>query len=183
MKIIDKKTIYEGKFLRFVVNTYIDKSGTKRDWESFERINCKGIAVIVPITYDNKILLIKQFRPPVNGYVIEFPAGLNDKGETLEDAARRELLEETGYYAKEMIFLTDGPMSSGSSGEILTAYLALGLEYKGIQGGDETEDLEIIEIPVSEIYTRLSELKVSGIYVDLKIYGLVEIAKKYLSII
>jgi 8-oxo-dGTP pyrophosphatase MutT (NUDIX family) len=182
MKIIGKKTICEGKFLRFVLTTYIDSSGVQRDWESFERVNCEGIVVIVPLTDENQILLTKQFRPPVHGYVIEFPAGLNDKGDTLEDAARRELLEETGYNAKELIFLSDGPMSSGASGEILTAYLARGLDYKGIHGRDETEDIEIIKVPISELDTRLSELRSEGIYIDLKIYGLIELAKKFLSI-
>ena len=80
------------------------------------------------MTDDKEVLLIRQFRPPVNGYVIEFPAGLNDKGDTLEEAAKRELLEETGYSAREMIFLTEGPMSSGASGEILTVFLAKGLD-------------------------------------------------------
>lgn len=182
MKIIEKKTIFEGKFLRFVINTYIDASGVQRKWESFERVNCAGIVVIVPITDDKQFLLTKQFRPPINGYVIEFPAGLNDKGGLLEDAARRELLEETGYAAKELIFLTEGPMSSGASGEILTAYLARGLEYRGIQGRDEAEDIEIIKVHISELDKRLSELRAEGFYVDLKIYGLVELAKRFLSI-
>ena len=55
----------------------------------------------MPLTDDAEFLLIRQFRPPVNNYVIEFPAGLNDKGDTLKEAAERELLEETGYTARE----------------------------------------------------------------------------------
>ena len=180
VRIIEKKTLWEGKFLRSVIITYIDSSGSVRAWESFERVNSKGVVAIVPVTDDKEVLLIRQFRPPMNGYVIEFPAGLNDKGDTLEEAARRELIEETGYSAEKMIFLTEGPMSSGASSEILTVFLAKGLDFKGIGQRDETEDLEVIKIPISEIYQTLDVLRSEGNFVDLKIYGLMEIAKKHL---
>jgi ADP-ribose pyrophosphatase len=188
VRILEKKTLWEGMFLRSVVATYIDPTGSVREWESFERVNCKGIVAIVPVTDNKEVLLIRQFRPPVNGYVIEFPAGLNDKGDTLEEAARRELLEETGYYAKEMIFITEGPLSSGASGEILTVFLAKGLamnpmnqvQGQGIGKRDETENIEVIKIPISELYQTLNALRSEGNYVDLKIPGLMELAKKYL---
>jgi ADP-ribose pyrophosphatase len=181
VKIIEKKIVWEGKFIRGVLIKYIDSSGTIREWESFERVNCKGIVAVVPVTDNEEVLLIRQFRPAVNGYVIEFPAGLNDKGDTLEEAARRELLEETGYTAKKMVFLTEGPLSSGASGEILTAYLANGLEFKGVGKRDETEDIEILKVPIKKVESRLSALRSEGNYIDLKIFGLIELAKKHLS--
>ena len=177
---IGKKVISEGKFIRFVRTAYTDSSGEPREWEYFERVNCNGIVAIVPVTDNNNALLIRQFRPPVNGYVVEFPAGLNDKGETLEAAARRELLEETGYSAKEMIFLTEGPMSSGASGEILSVFFARGLKFEGIGERDETEDIEILKIPMEGLDNMLSVLRSQGDYVDLKIYGLIELAKKHM---
>ncbi|MBM4140620.1 MAG: NUDIX hydrolase [Nitrospira sp.] len=179
-KIIGKKTVLEGKFLRCVLTTYIDSSGAVREWESFERVNCKGIVAIVAVTDNKEILLIRQFRPPVNGYVIEFPAGLNDRGDTFEEAAKRELLEETGYSAGELIFLTKGPMSSGASGEILTVFLAKGIEFKGIGERDETEDIEVLKVPINGLDHRLSVLQSEGNYVDLKVLGLIELAKKHL---
>jgi 8-oxo-dGTP pyrophosphatase MutT (NUDIX family) len=118
----------------------------------------------------------------VNGYVIEFPAGLNEKEGTLEEAARRELLEETGYYAKDMIYLTEGPLSSGASGEVLTAFLAKGLEFRGLGGHDETEDIEVLKIPINELFNKLSFLKSEGNLIDLKIYGLLELAEKHLTL-
>ncbi|MEW6002562.1 MAG: NUDIX hydrolase [Nitrospirota bacterium] len=180
IKILGKRTVWEGKFLRCLLTTYIDSQGVSREWESFERVNCKGIVAIVPVTDDKKVLLIRQFRPPVCGYVIEFPAGLNDREDTLEEAARRELLEETGYSAREMIYLTEGPLSSGASGEILTVFLAKGLEFKGIGKRDETEDIEVLKIPIADLYHELSALRSGGNYIDLKIFGLIELAKKHL---
>jgi 8-oxo-dGTP pyrophosphatase MutT (NUDIX family) len=181
VKLIERKTVWEGRFLRCIITTYIDSSGAVRKWESFERVNCKGIVVIVAVTDDKEVLLIRQFRPPVNGYVIEFPAGLNDRGDTLEEAAERELLEETGYCAGEMIFLAEGPMSSGASGEILTAFLAKGLEFKGIGKRDETEDIDVLKVPIDEIGSKLDAFRLEGNYIDLKIFGLMELAKKYLK--
>jgi ADP-ribose pyrophosphatase len=179
-EITGRKTICEGSFLRFVAATYVDSSGVARDWEYCERVNCRGIVATVPVTDDREVLLIRQFRPPVNRYVVEFPAGLNDKGETLEEAARRELIEETGYSAEEMIFLSEGPLSSGASAEVLTAYLAKGLNFVGIGERDETEDIEILRVPIDEIRAKLSSLEMQGDYVDLKLLGLLELAKNRL---
>jgi ADP-ribose pyrophosphatase len=180
--IVRKKTVLQGSFLKFIATEYHDASGILREWESFERVNCEGIVVIVPATDEKKLLLIRQFRPPVNSYVIEFPAGLVDAGESFIEAARRELREETGYSATELIFLTRGPMSSGSSGEILTAYLARGLEYEGITDRDEAEHIEMLDIPLVDLVPVLSLLQEQGNLIDLKIYGLTELAKKHLSV-
>jgi len=180
VEIIKKNAVCEGKFLRFITITYNDSSGTTREWEAFERSNCTGIVAIVPVTDAGELLLIRQFRPPVNGYVVEFPAGLNDKGGTLEEAARRELLEETGYEARSLTFLTEGPLSSGASGEILTVYLARGLEFRGIGEKDETEDIEVLRIPIETLFEELCLLRSQGNYIDLKILGLVDIAKNSL---
>ncbi len=175
--VMKKESLYEGKFLRFALATYVDSRGMKRQWEFVERMNCNGIVAIVPVTENREVLLIRQFRPPVNRHVIEFPAGLNDKGDTAIEAAQRELLEETGYSAGEMIFLSEGPLSSGASGEILSVYLARGLQFKGASERDETEDIEVIKIPIESLPDRLADLRSRGDLVDLKILGLLELAK------
>lgn len=177
-EVIEKETVWEGGFLRGVGITYRDSLGILRGWESVERRNCDGIVAVVPLTDEGEAIFIRQFRPPVNNHVIEFPAGLNDRGESTENAARRELLEETGYEAKEMVFLTKGPLSSGSSGEILTVYLARGLIFRGIGQRDETEDIEVLKVPVDDVYERLSLLEAEGNFIDLKVFGLLEMAKR-----
>jgi ADP-ribose pyrophosphatase len=179
-EVTGKETAWEGRYLRCVKLTYEGPGGVQRRWEAMERVNCHGIVVIVPITEEGEAVLIRQFRPPVNSYVVEFPAGLNDRGEEIEEAAARELLEETGYRAREMFLLTKGPLSSGSSSEILTAFLAKGLNYAGVGQRDETEDIEVLKIPLDVLYDRLALIGNEGDLVDLKIYGLIELAKRRL---
>ncbi len=177
-EVIGKEVVWEGRFLRCLRLTYRDSKGMVLQWETVERVNCDGVVAVVPVTDNSEVILIRQFRPPVNKYVIEFPAGLNDRGEELKDAASRELLEETGYSAGEMIFLARGPLSSGSSAEVMTVFLAKGLEFSGTEQSDETEEIEVIKIPIDNIYDALTRLAEEGNYIDLKIPGLIEMARR-----
>jgi ADP-ribose pyrophosphatase len=109
------KILYEGKYMRLV---------SQSTWEYAERINCAGVVFIIAVTEDEKIVLCEQHRVPVNNDVIEIPAGLvrdtaASQEESFEDAAKRELLEETGYEAQEVVLLFDGPAAVGSSSAIV----------------------------------------------------------------
>ena len=186
MTVLHRKILWKGKFLRSVLITYnirCNSSNTveARDWEAFERVNCDGVIGIVPFTDNGEVILIRQFRPPINGFVIELPAGLVDAGEDFEQAVRRELIEETGYEAGDVQFLTEGPMSSGASAEILSVYIATGLKYVGVGQRDETEDIEVIPVQLEKVTARLQELRQSGDHIDLKVYGLIEMAKNFLQ--
>ena len=177
-ELLERYVLWEGKFLRGVKIAYRDAEGSVREWETTERVNCSGVVAVVPITDSGELVLIRQYRPAVGNVVVEFPAGLNDKGERLEQAARRELLEETGYEPRRLTLLAHGPLSSGSSSELLTVYLAEGLEYRGIGERDETEDIEVLKAPLVHLYEYLSAREREGNYIDLKIYGFVELAKR-----
>lgn len=181
-----KTTLWEGKFLRAVLIKYNVRCNSSnhieaRDWEAFERTNCDGVIGIVPFTDNDEVILIRQFRPPVNGFVIELPAGLVDPGEDFEQAVRRELIEETGYEARDVRFLTEGPMSSGASSEILSVYVATGLRHVGIGKRDETEDIEVIPVQLDNVAAKLEELRRDGDYIDLKVYGMIEMARNFLK--
>ena len=181
MEIIDKIVRWEGKFMRAVEIRYRDARGDVRTWEAVERVGIGGIVVMVAVAPDGSVLLEKQFRPPLGRDVIELPAGLVDPGETMEAAALRELIEETGWSAREIKFLAEGPISSGASAEVLRSYLCTGLEHVGKQGGDDNEIIEVIQVPLRTVRDYLTGEQRSGTLVDLKVYGLVELARRALA--
>ncbi len=185
MTVIAKKVEWEGKFLRSVLITYSQPGGAGEaervhQWEAVERVGCDCIVGLVPLTEDGAVLLIRQFRPPLNCSVVELPAGLCEPGEHPEEAAQRELTEETGYSAGKLHFLAEGPLSSGISSEMLTVYLATDLTYGGIGARDETEDIEVLKVPLAAISEELERLRCSGNCIDLKIYGLIELAEAFM---
>lgn len=123
--------LHKGKHLELI---------REDNWEFVRRTTCNGIVVIVPMTSTGKVIFVEQFRRPVEAQVIQWPAGLVNDGasqdlETMEAAARRELLEETGYEAEQFSFLVRGPVSSGLSSEIITFYQALDVVKKGPGAG------------------------------------------------
>jgi hypothetical protein len=104
----ETSTLYEGKHLRLV------RCG---HWEYAERTNANGAVMILAVTDDDKVILIEQYRLPLNKPVIELPAGLagdiaGQESEAMATAAHRELLEETGYEARELVHLLTGPPSA-----------------------------------------------------------------------
>ncbi len=181
MEIIDKIVRWKGKFMSAVEIHYRDSHGIVRTWEAVERVGIGGIVVMVAITPSGSVLLEKQFRPPLGRHVIELPAGLVDPGETMEQAAARELVEETGWSPAGLRFLAEGPISTGASTEILRAYLCTGLTHVGKSGGDDNEIIEVIDVPLDSLLDYLTGAQRDGILVDLKVFVLVELAKRALA--
>lgn len=181
-----KRVIWEGSYIRGVILTYCDRWGQPRQWEAVERVGRSGIVVIVPVTSGGDVLLVRQFRPAVDRTVIEFPAGLSERGETFAEAARRELVEETGYDSTDFRFLAEGPLSSGLSAEILTAFLARNAEpaspeQRARYKPEETEEIEVITIPIENLTATLPRMGAEkGDLIDVKIYGLAALAMKHL---
>jgi ADP-ribose pyrophosphatase len=181
MEILDKKIVWKGKFMSAVEITYRDARGAIRTWEALERVGIGGIVVMVGVTPGGNVILEKQFRPPMGRDVIELPAGLVEPRERMEDAARRELIEETGWEAGKLEFLAEGPISTGASTEALRAYLCTELKHVGKNGGDDNEIIEVIEVPLKQAQEFLREQQMKGTLVDLKVFGLVELARKALD--
>jgi ADP-ribose pyrophosphatase len=159
--------LYSGKYLRVL---------KKDNWEYVERTHSNEAVVILAITEDKKVILTEQFRIPLGKNVIELPAGLlNDPGsvtgETKEQAAMRELLEETGYEAQEMEFILSGPPSPGLSSEVSLFYWASGLKKTGTGGGVEGEKIIVHEVPIKEVDGWLQGMEAQGKLVDPKVYA------------
>lgn len=112
-------------FLRqAAVNTFQLPDGTEGCWESLHGKGGPGV-LIAPLTSSGKLVLVRMFRFPVNDFVFELPGGQINKGERPENAAKRELLEETGYGTDEPFErLAGGYMYNSKSNAKFWIYLA-----------------------------------------------------------
>ena len=159
------RVLGSGRYL-----TLLDDNG----WEYVTRPNVKGVVVIVAITDDDKLLLVEQHRPAVGRKVIELPAGLVgdvDAGESLIVAAERELIEETGFEAREMVALAEGPVAVGVSDETVSFFHARAPRRVGTGGGDASEEITTHEVPLPELRRFLADRAAAGLAVDPKIYA------------
>lgn len=160
-----KRTIAEGRFLRLV-----DDGG----WEYVERRRCTNVVGLIARTDDGKIVLVEQYRASMQAPVIELPAGLvgdeGDRNESILAAARRELLEETGYAAREFKTAIAGPSSTGVTNEVVHFVLATGLEKKGSGGGVGGERITVHEVPIQDAGDWLRAQSASGLCIDPRVY-------------
>lgn len=160
------ETLYAGRFLSMV---------RRGHWEFATRRSATGVVAIAAVTDDAKLVLVEQARPPLGKRVIELPAGLSgdiagEESESLATAARRELLEETGYEAQVVRLVTEGPSSAGLTDEMISFFLMTGLTKTGAGGGDASEDIVVHEIPLAALPEWLEEHRSAGWAIDPKIY-------------
>lgn len=164
-KTLKSELIYEGKILNLRRDTVTVMTGTS----SREIIEHNGGAVIGALTDDGNLIMVKQFRKAAEKVLLEVPAGKRDGNEDSIDVAIRELKEETGYTAEEMIHLTTMYPTPGYSEEALGIFLARGL-VPGETDFDENEAIDICEYPLAEL-------------VDMVMRGEIEDGKTQLTIL
>ena len=161
-----KQTLYEGQWLRLVRIGH---------WESCERTHGQGMAVIViAVTPADDVLFVEQYRIPLGARTIEMPAGLvgDDHAEdTLVDAARRELIEETGWSPGRVEVLLTGPTSSGMSNERIAFVRARDLVRVGDGGGVDDENIIVHAVPRAEAPAWLMRKRAEGFELDLKLWA------------
>lgn len=162
-KLIEKKlksdVAYKGSFLKVLRDEVELPDGTK---SIREYIPHPGAAMVIPVTDDGKLIMLHQYRYPVQRVFIEFPAGKIDAGEEPLATAKRELEEEAGLVAKDFRHLTTIHPVIGYSNERIELYLATGLT-KTQQRLDHGEFLELFEITFDEAMEKLHNGEITDV--------------------
>ncbi|MFC5570003.1 NUDIX hydrolase [Lysobacter yangpyeongensis] len=160
------ETLYDGQWLR------LKRRG---HWEYAERSHGNGMAVIIiAVTPEDRVLFVEQFRVPLGKRTIEMPAGLvgdDHANDTLESAAHRELVEETGWEPARVEVLLVGPTSAGMSNERIAFVRASRLTRVGAGGGVDGEGITVHEVPRAQAPAWLMQKQAEGYELDLKLWA------------
>ncbi len=147
-KTLEVEEIYNGKILRLTKETALLEDGTTA---MREIVHHTGGVCILPLTDQEEVLFVRQFRYPFKTALMEIPAGKRETGEDPRTCGIRELKEEVGARAKEVISLGCVYPTVAYDTEIIYMFLARGLDFSG-QKLDEGEFLDVVKIPLEEAY-------------------------------
>jgi len=185
----------EAAWTKLMKTTYQDPNGKTRTWEHAERrtrpqgslIDGVGIVAILEKSSGPEIILQKQYRPPVDKVVIEIPAGLLDKGENAEDAAVRELKEETGYVGvvsegSPVMFNDPGFCNTNLKLIHVTIDMSLPANQNLKPELEDNEFIEVFTVPLKSLWEECKRLEQEGYAIDARVGTLaegIEIAKRW----
>ena len=155
-KTIKSDTVYEGKIFTIIHDTAELENGEKAIRDVL--LHSGGVCVI-PVTENNEIFMVKQFRYPFREVTTEIPAGKLEKGEIPYDCGKRELLEETGCTCTEYIPLGEIYPTPAYNSEVIHVYLAKGLSYEK-QNLDDGEFLDVEKVPLTEAIQLVMDGKI-----------------------
>lgn len=175
MKILRKRCVYKGKYLRVIEKEFLTRNKTKGVWECAEKDDA---VFIFPVTKNKEVILEKIFRVPSEDYLIEMPVGILDKpGEKPEAAAKRELLEETGYLARKMRLIFKFIISPGSGSHQGLLFYAPNVEFKNKKNTEDAEEIEVIKVPLKSLEKFLVEKQKKGTKVNITLWGAIALLK------
>lgn len=154
---LSRRSVYRGKFLDLQIDRVELPNGRIADMEV---VRHPGASAMVPITGDGNVLLVRQFRYAVGGWLLEVPAGKLDTGEEPEVCARRELVEEVGVLAGELVPLGAIWASPGFTDEKIWLFLARSLE-EARQSLDSDEVLTVESLPFADAVRQVHRGEIS----------------------
>ena len=164
-KVVDKElisTYQEGYIGKNIYKVTLSDGSTRRVEEILKRGVPGDAAVIIPITTEGNIIMVVQSRPNMKETVsVELPAGMVDPGESHQDTAVREMLEETGYEAKIVYELEWHYQDQGCSGAVIKTFVAEGCKKKQEVRLDEGERLQYVEMSYEDIMNMIKSREIS----------------------
>ena len=144
---LSTEQVFQGRAVRLRVDTVEKPSGTITTREIVEHSDC---IAVVAVDNEDRVLLVRQFRKPVEEEILEIPAGGIEPGETPAQAVRRELQEETGLFPNTLEELGGFYSAPGYCTEYLHLYLATNLIPKPLEAED-TDEIELVKVPLGEV--------------------------------
>jgi len=144
------------------------------DSEPYYRLSCSDSAVILGVTRDKKIILVRQFRPALGAYTLEFPSGYINDGESHADAAEREFREETGYVCNSMTYLGSFTVAPSRINTML--HFFFGKDAEPVNGSGAEGEIEVVLVTEDKLKHLISdgqllEIAGSAIYLATKLKG------------
>ena len=174
--VIEETIMYASQWMDAVKISYQDEKGEVRSWDCMHRKHHAEAVIIIPrMVPSGRYILIKQFRPPVAAYILEFPAGLIEPGETVEQTALRELKEETGYSGRVLdttprLFTSPGTLSEACYFVSMEIDETLEANQSPQPTPDSGEFIEVFTIAPQSIGDFVEKEIQSGSAVDIKFY-------------
>ncbi|NSL50436.1 NUDIX hydrolase [Calidifontibacillus erzurumensis] len=175
-KTLSSQEIFKGKIIEVRVEEVELPNGQKSNREIVKH---PGAVAIITLTSENKLLLVRQYRKPLDRVIYEIPAGKLEPGENPLDCAKRELEEETGCTSASLIHIQSFYTSPGFADEIIHIYYADQLVKQANGPGlDQDEFLDLVEVTLEEAHQLIKEQKIYDAktvfavqYLQLKKYG------------
>lgn len=153
---LSSKRVYKGRLIRLRVDQVRLPDGRTT---TREIVGHRGSVAIVALDDENHVLLVRQYRKPVEKTLLELPAGTLEPGENPEDCAFRELQEETGYRADALEPLATFYTAPGYCSELLYLYLATDLCRAPAEAAED-EAIEVVRLPLAEAVSLVRQGKI-----------------------
>ena len=175
--VLEEHLLYQGSWSNLVEFSYEDEKKQIRKWEGLHRKNnAEAVIMIAKMEPSKRYIIIRQFRPPTNSYLLEFPAGLVDKGETRDQTAIRELSEETGYVGEVQkisprLYSSPGILSEAVSFAHMQVDENLPENQRPKTHNEPGEFITVFKKSVDEISEFFSQEISHGVKFDAKLYS------------
>ena len=170
-KILKQKSIFKSKLFD-IKQADIEFNGITMKYEIISGTG-SGAVMVVPFI-ENDIIFIKEYAAAIDDYMITFPKGKIDKGETIEEAANRELQEEVGYKSKEIKLIKKLYLAPGYIDHMTYVMVAKDLSVSSLSG-DEPEELEAIRVHRDDVINFLDKNEI----IDSRVHAALNIIENH----
>ena len=170
-KILNQKSIFKSKLFD-IKQADIEFNGTTMKYEIISGTG-SGAVMVVPFI-ENDIIFIKEYAAAIDDYMITFPKGKIDKGETIEEAANRELQEEVGYKSKDIKLIKKLYLAPGYIDHMTYVMVAKELSVSSLSG-DEPEELEVIRVHRDDVINFLHKNEI----IDSRVHAALNIIENH----